>query len=164
VEAVKIPEVFLGINFWGKCSALWKNNVVKAEGKEGGIPRFYKKHRLLDQLAFKSELRWWEDMELYRRLKAVHLKEASSRYNVAHYEADSPKKSVRKYLAYGQSVTSFSREETQAPYAQTIAVTMRTIGAMFRNSGRSISVFVGCIFLVTVKTISATLGFLSGMT
>ncbi|MEM2727704.1 MAG: glycosyltransferase family 2 protein, partial [Candidatus Bathyarchaeia archaeon] len=29
VEAIKIPEKFIGTNFIGKCSALWKNRMVE---------------------------------------------------------------------------------------------------------------------------------------
>ena len=100
-------------------------------------------------------------MELYQRLKAANLKEAVCKYKVAHYEADSPKGAVRKYLSYGQSLTSFKGKEAKAPYTFTFNVTLTTIGSIMKNSGSSLSVFVGCIFLVTVKSFSAALGFLS---
>ncbi len=164
VDAVKIPEVFVGLNFWGKCSALWKNNMVKAWGPKGGIPRFYKKETLLKQLAFNNELRWWEDMELYQRLKSTGLKEAWSRGQIFHFETDFPKNTVRKYLSYGQSITAFAENEAEAPYEATFNVTVFTTVQVLKAPDRSLSVLLGCLFLVTVKTFSATLGFLSRLT
>jgi glycosyltransferase involved in cell wall biosynthesis len=164
VDAVKIPEVFMGLNFWGKCSALWKNNMVKAWGPEGGIPRFYKKETLVKQLVFNNELRWWEDMELYQRMKSTGLKEAWSTGQIIHFETDSPKKAVQKYMTYGQSVSAFKENEAEAPYEATLRITLSTTAQLLRESGRSLSVFLGCLLLVTVKTFSVALGFLSRLT
>ena len=161
VDAVKIPEVFVGLNFWGKCSALWKNSLVKAWGPKGGIPRFYRKEKLLKQLSFNSDLRLWEDMELYQRLKKAGLREAWCKDKVAHYETDSLKSSVYKYLSYGQSITAFKGSKIEAPYSATFNLTLSTVAEILKNSGKSISVFIGCLFLVTVKSCSAALGFLS---
>jgi glycosyltransferase involved in cell wall biosynthesis len=162
VDAVKIPEVFAGLNFWGKCSALWKNNVVKAWGPNGGIPRFYKKEILMKQPTFKDGLRWWEDIELYQRLKSTgQLKEAWSSGQIIHFETDSPKNAVRKYLFYGQSIIAFREKNAAAPYQATFSLTLSTTLQLFRSSGKSLSVLIGCLFLVTVKTFSAALGFLS---
>jgi glycosyltransferase involved in cell wall biosynthesis len=164
VDAVKIPEFFVGLNFWGKCSALWKNNMVKVWGPKGGIPRFYKKETLMKQLAFNNELRWWEDIELYQRLKSTGLKEAWSTGQILHFETDSPKNLARKYMSYGQSVTAFRENEAEAPYETTFKLTIFTAMQVLKESGRSVSVFLGCLFLVTVKTFSAALGFLSRLT
>lgn len=161
INAVKIPEVFVGLNFWGKCSALWKNSVVYAGGSDGGIPRFYKKQTLLSQFAFNDELRWWEDLELYQRLKRAGLKEAWCSRQVFHYEADSLQNVIRKYLSYGKSVKAFNENQVNAPYAATFKLTISTVLQMLQNSGRSLSLFLGCLFLVTVKSISAAFGFLS---
>ncbi len=161
VDAVKIPEVFVGLNFWGKCSALWKNSVVQAGGPKGGIPRFYKKQTLRRQLVFNDELRWWEDQELYQRLKSTGLKEAWCRGKVVHSEADSPQNAVRKYLSYGHSVIAFKSNKVKAPTAATFKLTMSTLVQVLKDSGKSLSVFLGCLFLVTVKSLSAALGFLS---
>lgn len=161
IDAVKIPEVFVGLNFWGKCSALWKNSVVKAWGTKGGIPRFYRKETLLKQLAFNDELWWWDDMELYQRLKSTGLKEAWCSGQVIHFETDSLQNAVRKYLSYGQSITAFRVTEAEAPYTLTFGLTLSTATQILRDSGRSTSVFLGCLFLVIVKTFSAALGFLS---
>jgi len=161
VDAVKVPEVFVGLNFWGKCSALWKNNVVKAWGLKGGIPRFYRKSALLRQSGHNDKLSWWEDMELYQRMKSAGLKEAWCTGQVIHYETDSLQKAVRRYLVYGQSINAFRDNQAKAPYKATFSLTLSTAMQMLRDSGRSASVFLGCLFLVTVKSFSATLGFLS---
>jgi hypothetical protein len=161
VDAVKLPEVFVGLNFWGKCSALWKNSVVKAGGPKGGIPRFYKKQTLRQQLVFNDALRWWEDQELYQRLKLTGLKEAWCRGRVVHSEADSPQNVVRKYLTYGHSVVAFKSSQVKAPYLTTFKITLSTLVQMIKGSDRSLSVFLGCLFLVAVKSLSAAFGFLS---
>jgi glycosyltransferase involved in cell wall biosynthesis len=161
VEAVKIPEVFVGLNFWGKCSALWKNSMANAWGPKGGIPRFYKRGTLLQLLVFNDKLRWWEDLELYQRLKSVGLKEGWCRSHVVHYENDSLQNVIRKYLSYGQSIVAFRGSPAKAPYALTFRLTLSTMAQTLRNPGRSLSVFLGCFFLLTVKSLSSALGFLS---
>jgi hypothetical protein len=161
VEAVKIPEVFVGLNFWGECSALWKNLVVRAAGLKGGIPRFYKKQTLHVQLAFNDELRWWEDLELYGRLQLAGLNEAWCKGKVIHSEADSLQNVIRKYLSYGYSITAFKDNQVKAPYVATFRLTLYTLVQLLKDSGRSFSVSLGCLFLVTVKSVSAVFGFLS---
>jgi len=161
VEAVKIHEIFVGLNFWGRCSMLWKNSMVKAWGPKGGIPRFYIRRKLIQLLAFNDTLRWWEDLELYERLKSVGLREAWCRGHVIHYENDSLQNVSRKYTCYGQSLTSFRDGPAKAPYASTFKLTLSTVAQISRDPGRSLSVFLGCLFLVTVKSLSAALGFLS---
>jgi glycosyltransferase involved in cell wall biosynthesis len=161
VDAVKIPEVFSGLNFWGKCSALWKNSAAKAGGLKGGIPRFYRKEVLPKRTVFSDELRWWEDLELYQRLFSAGLREAWCPSKVIHYETDSLQNVIRKYFSYGYSITAFKRNHVKAPYATTFRLTLSTIIQMLKDPGRSFGVFSSCIFLVSVKSMSATLGFLS---
>ncbi len=160
-DAVKIPEVFVGKEFWGECSALWKNSVEKTWGSEGGIPRFYKRSDLLENHAFTEDLRWWEDYELYKRLKSKKLRDTWCRSRVFHFETDSPKSAVRKYLSYGQSITAFRDKEAEAPYALTFRLSVSVLAQVVRNSSRSFSVFWGCLFLVALKSFSAVVGFLS---
>ena len=54
-DAVIVPELFVGSTYWGRCSANWKNHVVKVEGPRGGIPRFYEKSLLANQEPFRDE-------------------------------------------------------------------------------------------------------------
>ena len=160
-EAVKIPEVFVGLNFWGKCSALWKNRMVRAWGPRGGIPRFYRRSVLLQSPAFNDELRLWEDLELHQRLRLGRLREAWCRSRVIHYEVDWLQNVVRKYISYGRSIAAFRGNPTKAPYASTVRLTLSTMAKILRDPGRSLSVFLGCLFLVAVKALSVALGFSS---
>jgi glycosyltransferase involved in cell wall biosynthesis len=161
VEAVEIPEVFVGLNFWGVCSALWKNRMVKAWGRRGGIPRFYRRNTLLDSGAFNDKLRFWEDLELYQRLKLAGLREAWCRGRIIHYEADSLRNVIRKYVSYGQSIAEFRSNVAKAPYASTFRLTLSTIMQILRDPGESFSAFAGCFLLVILKSLSMVFGFLS---
>ncbi len=160
-EAVKIPEGFVGLNFWGKCSAFWKNRMVKAWGPAGGIPRFYRRNTLIQSMAFDSKLRFWEDLELYQRLNSAGVRDAWCRGHVIHYEADSLRKAIRKYVSYGRSISAFRGAPTKAPYASTVKLTISTVVRILRAPSRSLSLFFGCLFLTTVKAISMALGFVS---
>lgn len=161
VEAVKIPEVFVGLNFWGKCSVLWKNSMVRAWGPRGGIPRFYERRTLVHFSPFNDKLRWWEDIELYQRLKLGGLKDAWCKRRLTHYENDSLQSMMRKYLSYGQSVVAFRDSSAMAPTASMFRLTLFTMVQTFRDPGKSLSVFLGCLFLFAAKSLSGTLGFLS---
>ena len=161
VEAVKIPETFVGLNFWGKCSALWKNRMVEAWGPKGGIPRFYRRSALLESSTFNDRLRFWEDLELYQRLKLGGLREVWCRRRIIHYENDSLQDVIQKYVSYGRSMIAFRGNSIKAPYASTARLTLSTMAHILRDPGRSLNVFLGCLFLVTVKGLSVALGFLS---
>ncbi len=161
IEAVKIPENFVGLGFWGKCSALWKNRMVKAWGRGGGIPRFYKRNSLIQSTAFDDKLRFWEDFELYQRLKSAGLRDAWCRGCVVHYETDSLRKMINKYVSYGRSIFTFRGSHTKAPYASTIRLTLTTIAQTLRDPGGSLVEFFGCLFLVAVKALSVAFGFIS---
>ena len=161
VEAVMIPEVFVGLNFWGECSALWKNRMVKAWGRGGGIPRFYRKDTLLESGAFNDRLRFWEDLELYQRLKLAGVKEGWCNGQIVHYEVDSLRGVVRKYLSYGRSVVGFRGALSKVPYASTFRLTLSTITQLLKYPGESFGVFVGCFLVVLLKSMSMVFGFLS---
>jgi arabinofuranan 3-O-arabinosyltransferase len=160
-EAVKIPEEFVGVNFWGRCSALWKNRMVKAWGGVGGIPRFYRRNTLTQSTAFDDKLRFWEDLELYQRLKSSGLRDTWCRSRVVHYETDSVRQMIRKYVSYGQSISKFKSNRAKAPYASTIKLTLSTMAQTLRDPGGSLGEFFGCLFLVAVKALSVAFGFLS---
>jgi len=163
VDAVIIPEVFVGLKFFDKCSALWKNRMVEAWGLEGGIPRFYRRDVLTRSSAFDEELRLWEDMELYRRLKTQGIKTARCNARVVHYETSIIKDVVRKYVSYGRSMNVFRKKTLKAPLLPTVKLTVSTMTQVFLNPGRSLKTFVGCLFLVALKGISVSLGFLTGL-
>lgn len=161
VEAVKIPEVFIGENFWGRCSAFWKNKMVTAWGEEGGIPRFYRRDVLLRFSAFNDELRFWDDQELHQRLKDAGVKEAWCKSRVFHCESGSLRDVTVKYLSYGQSIVTFEETGKNAPRILTAKLTVSTMLEVLRNPGRSLRLFLGFAFLFAVKSMSAALGFLA---
>jgi hypothetical protein len=130
---------------------------------ESAIPRFYKKDKLLEQRAFVDDLRWGEDQELYQRLKTSGLKEEWCTRNVVHYEADSPRNTVRKYLSYGRSANSFGRTKTRGPFDLTFRLTFRTLIQVIKNSRVSPGVFLGCLFLFAVRSLSGIIGFFAGL-
>lgn len=160
-EAVKIPEDFVGIDFWGRCSALWKNRMVRAWGPQGGIPRFYRRSSLLESSAFNNRLRFWEDLELYQRLKLVGVREAWCGARVIHYENGSLMGTIQKYVSYGRSIAAFRDNPIKAPYVSTVRLTLSTLVHTLRHPGKSFKVFLGSLFLVAVKSLSVALGFLS---
>jgi len=159
LEAVKIPEVFVGLNFWGLCSAFWKNRFVEVWGHEGGLPRFYKRDVLSNDVVFKSELLYWEDLELFERLKGTGVKTGWCESKIFHYEVGSLGGIVKKYLSYGQSLSAFE-DSNFAPYASTLHLTLRTLFKVLRKPGRSPRVFFGFCFLFTIKSMCAVFGFL----
>ena len=163
VEAVKIPEVFVGLSFWGKCSALWKNRMVRAWGFNGGIPRFYKRNILLRYSAFQGNLRLWEDLELYQRLKRFGLRETWCRKHIIHYEIGSLQDITRKYLTYGRSIAAFKSARVKVPYNITLKLAIPTVVQLLKDPGKAINVFLGCLFLLIVKSFSLLLGFVLGL-
>ena len=160
MEAIKICEHFIGLTFWGRCSALWKNNMVAAWGGRGGIPRFYCRAKLLQSAAFNEGLRFWEDFELYQRIKLQGVREAWCLTRVIHYELDSLRSVIRKYVSYGRSIATFNGSPIQAPYVATIKLTLVTLVHVIKQPGRSVSVFLGCLLLVGVKSLNVALGVL----
>jgi glycosyltransferase involved in cell wall biosynthesis len=162
VEAVKIPEVFVGIDFWGTCSAFWKNRMVKAWGQNGGIPRFYRRNMLLKlSSSFNDKLRYWEDRELHQRLKAAGVKDAWCESYVFHHENGSLQDVTRKYLSYGQSIATFRKKANDGPYFLTVKLTLSAMLGVLRNPGRSLRLLLGFGFLFLVKSLCAAFGFLS---
>jgi glycosyltransferase involved in cell wall biosynthesis len=160
VQAVKIPEVFFGAGFWGRSSAFWKNKVVAVSGVEGGLPRFYERAVLVKFSAFNSRLRYWEDQELYQRLKNVGVKSAWCPHHVFHEESGSLIALTRKYLFYGKSITLFHENALEAPYLLAAKITVFAFLELIRRPGRSVKLFLGSLFLFGVKSCCAALGFL----
>lgn len=160
VAAVKIPECFVGRGFWSRCSALWKNSVVRAWGPRGGIPRFYHRDALRQSKAFSEELGVWEDLELHQRLKSQGVQDAWCESRVVHYEADSLPKVIRKYVSYGGAIAAFKEGSTRAPHAASMRLTLATLLHLFRKPGSRVGTLLGCVVLVGVKSLSVALGFL----
>jgi glycosyltransferase involved in cell wall biosynthesis len=162
-DAVKIPELFVGVNFWGRCSAFWKNKTVKVWGSDGGIPRFYRRS-VLQSSAYNISLRFWDDLELYQRLRRFGLRrEAWCSAHVVHYEAASLREVVDKYVSYGRSIVQFSDASAKAPIKSTVMLTVSTALNMLRDPRKSPTTFLGCILQLVLKTVCAAIGFLTGL-
>lgn len=160
VGAVKIPEVFAGLTFWGKCSAFWKNHMVNVWGVDGGLPRFYVKEVLEELSGFNDKLRFWEDQELNQRLTSAGVNVAWCKSHIVHFEEGSLGEVTRKYLSYGKSVAVFSEVAAKAPYHSTAKLTCLTMVDVLKCPGRSLKLFCGFSFLFTLKSLCASLGFL----
>jgi glycosyltransferase involved in cell wall biosynthesis len=162
-DAVKIPEFFVGENFWGKCSAFWKTSMGRTWGSEGGIPRFYRRSILAQSSAYDSRLRFWEDLELYQRLRLLGLRrEAWCRGRVIHHESSSLRDMVKKYFCYGRSVAAFKNSSTETPYRLTLRLTLSTAMGVLKNPCGSPLIFFGSLFQASLKGLCAVLGVLAG--
>ena len=159
-EAVKIPETFMGLDFWGKSSALWKNRMVEAWGPEGGIPRFFRRDILKGSGTFREGMRFWEDIELYEGLKRSGLRETQCRCRIIHLEDHDLRRVTRKYVSYGRSMKAH-RGNSKGRYAKTAVLTISTMIRLFRKPGDSLSIFIGCLLIVAIKTLSIFIGIIS---
>ena len=160
-EAVKIPETFMGLDFWGRSSALWKNRMVEAWGPGGGIPRFFRRDTLKGSDTFREGVRFWEDLELYEGLKRSSLREARCRCGIIHLEDPDLRRVTRKYVSYGRSMRAQMGNPSKGRYAKTAILTISTMIRLFRKPGDSLSIFIGCLLIVAIKTLSIFIGITS---
>jgi glycosyltransferase involved in cell wall biosynthesis len=156
VEAVKIPENFMGTNYWGACSARWKNEVVKTWGQEGGIPRFFKKTALKQD--FNNSAVWWEDQELYDRLDREGLKSSWCEGEIIHIESGTLSDYVKKYYNYGASTSEFSKKSMRKNFKEKSFLTLNTFLLLILHPRGSLSKHLGSIFLTGIKLIAFILG------
>lgn len=112
-DMVKIPEVFLGMDYWGKCFALLKNvNFdlgVKRDGDESLYPRFWRKQGLLEIGGFNERLLWGEDAECFLRAKRSGLISSWSRSRIVHLDMQSLSALVRKRMKYASGIRTYKR-------------------------------------------------------
>lgn len=152
VGMVKIPLLFVGTDFWGKCSAFWKNcNYLVNKQTIGSVPRFFVKEVILRAGLFNEDLIIGEDWELYARLKRTGVKEAYCNSSMLHLEASSIGKIMAKELHYSRFIPSHSRrfgEEHMSTYKNSL-LSFREALKGFR---RSPLLVVGSLFLRFVKT------------
>jgi glycosyltransferase involved in cell wall biosynthesis len=101
VGMIKIPLFFVGTDFWGKCSAYYKNcNYLVNKQTIGSIPRFFLKNVIMRAGLFDENLTIGEDWELYTRLKRNGVKEAYSSSRILHHEPSSISKIMARELRY----------------------------------------------------------------
>jgi len=152
VGMVKIPLLFVGTDFWGKCSAFWKNCHYSVNKQTiGGIPRFFVKEVILGAGLFNEDLIIGEDWELYARLKRTGVKEAYCNSSMLHLEPSSIRKIIAKELHYSRVIPLYLRrfkEEHISIYKNSL-LSLRESLKGFR---RSPLLVVGSLFLLFVKT------------
>jgi glycosyltransferase involved in cell wall biosynthesis len=154
VDAVKLPEVFLGHDFWTRASALWRNNVSETQGPKYWIPRFYRKSLLIEISGFESDLRLWDDYELYERALRTGMKTRISSSRILHEE----QLFLTKYLRYGRSSGRFLMRNQRPPIVSTIILTLRVLKKLLSKRTASIRLLIACIILTCVKSGLAAIG------
>jgi hypothetical protein len=156
---VKIPEVFIGMNFWSRCSALWKNCYKKvAKDHFKGEPRFFVKNHLIQAKMFNESLIWAEDYELYNRMKKLKFKESWCTNWLLHVEPHSIGKIVFKIFRYGESMPFYSRITKQQFLPAIIKNSMLTFVAFLKTYKTEPLVIIGCVFLLLLKAYAIALG------
>lgn len=161
VGMVKIPLLFVGTDFWGKCSAFWKNCYYLVNKQTiGSVPRFFIKETIVRAGLFDEELIIGEDWEFYARLKRTGVKEAYCNSSMLHLEPSSIRKIMARELHYGRFIPLHSRrfrEEYMSIYKNAL-LALREALKSFR---RSPLLVVGSLFLLFVKTCILAIRFLS---
>lgn len=148
---VKIPLVFVGTNFWGKCSAYWKNcNYLVNKQIVGSIPRFFVKEIILAAGLFNENLTIGEDWELYTRLRRNGVKEAYCSSKMLHLEPSSFRKIMTRELYYSRLIHSHSRRLEE--YISIYENSFLSLKEALKGFGRLPQLVVGSLFLLSVKT------------
>lgn len=169
VGMVRIPEVFTGKDFWGSCSAIWKNYYEKVEQLRStsgsvihGEPRFFSKEQIIRVGMLDERMVFGEDYFLYEKMRKVNVKEAFSKSEVYHYELASIKEILIKDLRYGKSMPVFLRQTEKSILPLMIKHTILTFRELIKH--RSPPVIInGCIILVWLKVCTIFIGVISGI-
>ncbi|MCW4047188.1 MAG: glycosyltransferase [Candidatus Bathyarchaeota archaeon] len=164
VGMVRIPEVFVGEDFWSSCSAVWKNKYEQVEHVYGarenlmhGEPRFFIRKLLEEVGMFDTSLLWGEDYDLYERLKRLNVKEGYCKAFLYHLESVSLTQWVLKNLRYGETVPAFIRKTNKKIFPSMIRHAMLTFVQVLREKQKP-SVVIGCVFLFWLKACSMIIG------
>jgi glycosyltransferase involved in cell wall biosynthesis len=151
VEMVKIPLLFVGTDFWGKCSAYWKNCYYLVNKETiGSVPRFFVKEIILKAGLFNEDLAIGEDWELYARLKTTGVKEAYCNSYILHLEPSSIKRIMTRELHYSRFIPLYSSRfrEHVLIYRNSLSPLRKAL----KGFRRSPLLVVGSLFLLFVKT------------
>jgi glycosyltransferase involved in cell wall biosynthesis len=166
VKMVRIPEVFIGDDFWSTCSAVWKNTYERIEYIYGerqdlmhGEPRFFVKKSLEEVGMFNASLLWGEDHDLYERLKRLSVREAYCSSILYHSESVSLRNWFLKNLRYGETVPVFMRKTNKKVFSQMVRHAMLTFVQILKESQKP-AILVGCFFLLWLKSCSMGIGVL----
>ncbi len=158
-DAVKIPEVYIGGDFWSICSALWKNTVVEAHGRKGGIPRFYKRNLLNERFRFRDGLGYWEDEELYTRLGKEGMTTVWCGGLVIHFEKGGLKDIIGKYLGYGGAASKALQYNSLKPiFLKTAGITFQAFYLLLKMPKTPLNTYFGAFVITVVKIFCFSLG------
>ncbi len=169
VGMVRIPEVFIGKNFWSSCSATWKNCYLKAEKQYGssenimsGSPRFFVKDYIINAGMLNSSLLWGEDYDFYKRMEKIGIKETSCKSELYHYEPLSLRGILFKLFRYGKSMPIFtSNASTRTQIFQFMLInSLWTLKEILKEYKRFPAMIAGCTFLLWLKAYSLAMGLL----
>ena len=168
-EMVRIPELFVGTEFWSVCSAIWKNCYNEVErlyekrfGLVRGKPRFFVKKRVEDAGMFDSHLIWGEDYDLHERLKNMNIKEAQCESVLYHCESFSLKQFLVKNLRYSKSMPVFMQQAEVKVFPNMLNHALLTFAMILKKPQRP-KIIVGCVLLFWIKSNSMIIGVLSGL-
>jgi GT2 family glycosyltransferase len=166
---VRIPEIFIGKDFWSTCSAVWKNYYWKVEQKYGtggnvlsGEPRFFLKEQIALVGMLDPALRWGEDYNLHRKLIKIGVKEALCKSALYHYEPSSIRKILVKNIRYGSSMPDFMKSSENQVYSSVVRHSLLTLTEVFSDLKEKPAMIVGCTFLLGLKTLATAIGFVTG--
>jgi glycosyltransferase involved in cell wall biosynthesis len=152
VGMVKIPLLFVGTEFWGKCSAFWKNcHYLVGKQTVGSVPRFFLKEVIIRVGLFDESLIIGEDWELYFRLKKTGVKEAYCNSKMLHLELPSIGKIMAKELHYSR-FTPFYYLQSREKYVLTYKNSLLSLREALKGFRRSPQLVAGSLFLLFVKT------------
>lgn len=166
---VFIPEVFMGSNFWGSCSAFWKNchlrvdEQVRERRRElfDCVPRFFVKEYLSSAGLLNEDLVWREDYEFYRRLRSLGVGEAWCKSRIFHNEPSSIRKMVIKNFRYGKFMHKFLNQTRNGPFLSLFNKAFLVLWEALKNLRETPQLTVGCLLFLFLKAFATTLGLLS---
>ena len=168
---VIIPETFIGKNFWGLCSAVWKNcyekvgQIYSERGDETiirGEPRFFTKKELVQVGLLSSALLWGEDYDLHEKLKKMGVKEIICKSEIYHSEPCSLRKILNKNFFYGKSLPTFLKNTRKNMLATLTKQAFFTFKHVFVTFGRKPTIVIGCAFLLFLKSCFLVTGLFTG--
>ena len=163
---VRVPEVFIGRNFWSSCSAVWKNCYQKVEQCRTdenvirGEPRFFVKKQIIRAGMLNVALLWGENYDLYNKLKKMDIKETLCKSELCHYEPTSVRKILVKNFRYGKSMPIFVQYTRKQIFKLMFRQSLLTFNEVFENFKKSPAIIWGCAILLCLKTYSMMIGLL----
>jgi len=165
---VKIPEVFIGKNFWSSCSATWKNCYHRVEQCGNGEniilgePRFFAKRQIILAGMVNARLLWGENYDLYNRLKKMGVRETFCKSELFHHEPTLIRKILVKNFRYGKSLPIFVQRTRKQIFKLVFKHSLLTLRESLRSINKSPAIIGGCAVLLCLKAYSMVFGLLIG--